>query len=91
MARKNIKRPRLNSRRKRRARWAARHPSSKEVLLGFYDNVINHLGDLQQGLKVPSVPDTAPELEALLLEGLETPNEEGAAERSATGLENQGR
>ncbi len=72
MARKNIKRPRLNSRRKRRARWAAEHPGGKEVLLGFYDNVIDHLEDLQRGLEVPSVPDTAPELEALLLEGLES-------------------
>ncbi|KKL79693.1 hypothetical protein LCGC14_2012260 [marine sediment metagenome] len=69
MARKNIKRPRLNSRRKRRDRWAAEHPHNKEVLLGFFDSVINHLGDLQRGL--------------------EATNEEGAAERSATGPENQ--
>ncbi len=75
MARKNIKRPRLNSRRKRRARWAVEHPSSKEVLLGFHDNVINHLGDLQRDLEVPSVPATARELEALLLEGLEVRDE----------------
>ena len=54
MARKNIKRPRLNSRRKRRNRWAAEHPRNKEVLLGFYDGVINHLETLQQGLEATS-------------------------------------
>jgi hypothetical protein len=54
MARKNIKRPRLNSRKRRKLRYAAANPSSKEVLLGFYDNVINHLEDLQEGLATPN-------------------------------------
>ena len=53
MARKNIKRPRLNSRKRRKLRYAAANPSSKEVLLGFHDDVINHLEDLQKGLETP--------------------------------------
>ncbi len=51
MARKNIKRPRHNSRKRRKLRYYAEHPSNKEVLLGFYDGVLDHLETLQQGLK----------------------------------------
>jgi hypothetical protein len=55
MARKNIKRPRLNSRKRRKLRYAAAHANPcKEILLGFYDNVVNHLEDLQQGLEAPN-------------------------------------
>lgn len=73
MARKDIKRPRHNSRKRRKLRRYAESPNSKEVLLGFYDGVINHLETLQQGLEVPSDSDIAgSESEVLSLESIES-------------------
>ena len=51
MARKNIKRPRLNSRKKRRNRYFKEEEERRQAAISFYDGVIKRTEEMAEMLE----------------------------------------